>query len=484
MRFAQAVLLTVASALACATSARAQSADSLRTDSLRVDSLANGVTEVQVPFDQRGGVLIVDRALAHRIGVFIDRYPRFREARLFRDATGRHVLEVMSAPDEPGATREARVRERVPLTAEQVDALRTQVTAGLEAHAPERLQDQEGRPWLVSGLTLLGLGWYGWSIPASFDFESSQSSIGTYMLVSSASFVVPYLLTTTATVTEADAQLALYGATRGIVHGFLVSELSEHENWDDTPAISTAMSVGECALLYAWSRTGDLDAGTTGSMGLYSDYMTWSAFGLADVLAPAGEDASAARAGAALAGAGVGLVTGRILGHGRGYSRGDAGVMHTTMLVGGFVGAAAGDLAGEDSEPVVLGAVAGGGTAIAIGNMMVRGHEFSTGQSRLAFLGALAGGLFGLGASFAIDTENAESAPQASALGSALGLLAVYAQLEERAEDFAVAPAERAREARLGLAVHPEALFVARRPDASGRASSLVTASWRFGEGH
>jgi hypothetical protein len=479
MRFALAVLLaSVTAVLSSATSARAQSADSLRADSLTVAP----ITEVQVALDQRGGVLLVDRALASRLGVFVDRYPRFREARLFLDSDSSYVLEVMSAPEEPGAPRDARVRRRVPLTSEEVQALRARITAGLEQHAPERLVDQEGRPWLVTGLSILGIGWYGWSIPVATDMQDN-SAIAAYMLVSSTSFIVPFLITTRATVTEADADLALYGATRGIIHGYFVNDLVGNEDWDVAPAIGTAMSLGECAIFYAWSRAGNLDAGTTGMMGVLSDYMTWSAYGLAYVSEDQSHDDESTRSAAALGGAGAGLIAGQVLGRGRGLSRGDAGVIRAVSFVGAYAGAAVGELAGEESDPVIVGAIAGSGAGIAIGSAMVRGHEFTTGQSRLAVLGAVAGGLFGLGAAYSIDSEG-ESALQVSAIGSALGLLAVYSQLEERAEDFAFVPAARPRDTRFGLAFHPEGLVAARRPDSDGRASSLVTASWRFGEEH
>jgi hypothetical protein len=176
--------------------------------------------EVQVPFDQQGRIQVLDAPTAARLGLFTDRYPGYQEARLLLllpDSS--YVLEITTV--RAGQT----YRERVPQTPAEVEALRRQVTDRIAARPPAALLDQEGRGALLTTTTLLGLGFYGWGIPVALNLEADQTVAALYMLTAGGSFFVPWALTRGAVVTRGMADLAGWGATRGIVQGVVLHEL-------------------------------------------------------------------------------------------------------------------------------------------------------------------------------------------------------------------------------------------------------------------
>ena len=80
------------------------------------------------------------------------------------------------------------------------------------------------RTTLIASTSLLGLGLYGWSLPATFGLtvgEDKNAFVGLYLMTAGAAALVPALAT--AEVTPAQANLAFYGGTRGMWHGALLA---------------------------------------------------------------------------------------------------------------------------------------------------------------------------------------------------------------------------------------------------------------------
>jgi hypothetical protein len=447
---------------------------------------AQASREVQVAFEPSGRLFEVDRPLARRLGLFVDEYPGFHLARLYQTGDSAFVLEV-TIVDGAGSSR-----ERVPMTPEEVAALRQDIAARMAAGAPARLLDQDGRAMLVAGATMLGLGYYGWAVPVATDIGDPEAAVGLYMLVSGASFFVPFSATTNATVTTADADLALYGGSRGIAHGFLLMEaIDRDQEFDAEQSIGVAMltSLIEGSLFYAWSRSSDLDAGTTGTIGTFGDYGGLSGIGLASILDEAGDASESGLGFAGLAGSAAGIAAGRIFGHGRSLSRGDAGVMRTSTLLGAYTGGTIGELLraeGDPDDPWVIGAILGGAGGIAIGDRLVSGREFTHGQSRMVAYGMSAGALAGLGLAFTSSLDDGDAVLGITSLGALLGFTAVYSALRNDATAGAM-PAgvphhAEARPARLAWALDPAGLVALASARAPERAAPLVVLSWRFGE--
>ena len=194
--------------------------------------------EIQVPVDEAGQIQVITAELARRLGLFGE-VEGFREARLFQLPDATFVLELTSDPG--GGLR----RERRPLSAAEAAEFRRDLTARITARAPTAVLDQGGRTKLLVGSTLLGLGFYGWATEEAFDPSDDQTAVALYMLTAAGAFFVPFLATRSVSVSDAAATMALWGATRGPIHGLLVSELGDAEKDKTKFAWSVAIGVTE-----------------------------------------------------------------------------------------------------------------------------------------------------------------------------------------------------------------------------------------------
>ena len=435
------------------------------TLALTTPSLA---AEVQVAFDPAGRVQRVDQSLARRIGLFVDQHPGFQEARLFAVDDSTFVLEISVAQGGQFS------REREVLTREQADALRADVTSRVAALPPEQERlEQGGRATLVAGWTLLGLGFYGWAVPYGFDIEDGSAALGSYMLVSGASFFAPLLLTRGQPVTWGPTNMSLYGVTRGVFHGWLISEIAKpDEGYQDdgrtAVALSLATSVTEGILGYALAQGQGLSAGdaaaieTGGDFGMLWGYLASDLAGYTDQ----DKDQDQITATFTLATGVAGMLGGGVLAGRRAFSFGDGMVMRGGGYAGTLVGVALADATnpGEDqSEPYSAGIIAGSLTGLMVGDRLVDGREFTAGEGLLVQLGWLAGGLTGLGVVALTRTD--DSAPYwiGTATGGVVGYGVTYRSLAGKA----TARASKATSWQFQLA--PEGLLAALGRGPSGR---------------
>ncbi|HEX2190517.1 MAG TPA: hypothetical protein VHG51_16530 [Longimicrobiaceae bacterium] len=401
--------------------------------------------DLQVPLDERGRVEVVDAALAARLGLFQDRYPGFREARLFQAPDSSYVLEITMVRD--GRT----ARQRVALTAEEVHELRRQVSERIAARAPGARVDQDGRYLLLGQTTLLGVGFYGWAVPYVVGAEDT-GALSLYLITAGASFFLPYALTEGQPVTYGMANLSRYGATRGISHGLLLHQLlfgdpegytcDDFTCYDDEgddrarAGIALLASAAEGVGGYLWARREGMAAGTANAIGTGGDFGLLGGMGVAYL---AGTDDVGERATAAIAlpAAAAGIVAGHRIAARRDYTWGDADVIYTAGAVGALAGWAAADLATFDERPAVAAAMLGAAGGLYLGDRRVRDTDFTVGQASLNRLGAIAGGLVGLGfgALVSIEDEDPTAALTGAALGATLGYLGTYASLAPLARE-------------------------------------------------
>jgi hypothetical protein len=389
--------------------------------------------EVNVPIDAAGRLERVDRALALRLGLWTERYPGFEEARLFQAPDGRFVLEITSR-------REGRlVRDRLAMSRAEAEALRAELTERLAAAAARPAFTQEGRPLLLAGTSLMGLAYYGWAIPYALDVQDTRLAVATYMLTAGASFFVPWALTRDAHVTMAMTDFALWGMTRGAVHGVLLHGAVVGE-FDDqsTFATSVAVSAGLAYGAYRWAREAELEPGTTHAIGTLSDL---GALGMVGLTAVADADGRGGSAGTLLGAAG-GMAAGRWLAARRDYTWGDVEVMRTGALLGVFVPQALVSAADGDDDAHILAGIVGGAAGLALGDRLVRRTNFSPGEAVLIDLGTVAGGFLGLGLAYLLDpdTDGPTLYLSSSALGAALGFGGMYGALAPEARARANRP--------------------------------------------
>lgn len=395
--------------------------------------------ELQVPLDESGRLEVVDFRLARQLELWVDRYPGFQEARLYQAPDSTFVLDVVTS-------QEGRLsRHRVPLTAAEVAELRRDVSQRLAVRAPSAVLDQSGRYLLLAETAILGFAFYGPMVPTVLDVDDFSTATGLYLLTAGSSFFLPYLLTQDKPVTYAMAGLSGYGASRGLLHGLLLHGLIFGEDGSGRGARGTALltSVAEGIGGYVWAGQEQLTPGTVGAMAIGGDYGMLGGLGL--VYLVAGDDfRGRGVAGVGLAGAGAGIVGGRMLAARRDYTAGDTWVIYTAGLVGTLTGGALADILGMEDRPLVGTLMLGGATGLFTADYLVRDTDFTLGQAALNALATGGGALVGLGATVLFgDTGdflgggdvNEKAVLMAMALGSVGGFAATYVTLAPAARE-------------------------------------------------
>jgi hypothetical protein len=444
--------------------------------------------ETQVPVDSGGRIQLITPELAGRLGLFRD-IDGFREARLFQLPDSTFVLEIST--DRRGLFQ----RVRRPLSPADAAAFRRDVTSRVQTRARSATLDQGGRTKLLVGSTIFGLGYYGWATAMAFDPDNSQGAVAIYMLAGAGSFLVPFLMTRNRSVPDAVATTALWGATRGPVHGYLVSQLGDAGSDKTKFGWSVATGAFEAVGLGIAAQRLRLTAGRAELMGVGGDIGMGAGFAIADLLKfderrrsitvtdPFGPPYTytvndrSLQSAAILAGSTLGLAGGYLLGRTGEWTRGDAMVFRNLVAMGSLAGLAGGDLVQQPrllteqipGGPVYsyyedgfsrvhsAGSLLGGAAGITVGRLLLKDRNFTTGQGTLLTLAPLAGGLIGLGIGYLATPEkqydfvpgqayrdpndHSELYLTLSTLGAVAGFAAMYPPLARQA--YAARPAGR-----------------------------------------
>ena len=431
--------------------------------------------EIQVPFDEGGKVTVIDKALEARLGLFPE-IEGFEEARLFQVSDTTFSLEIISRLGD-----KLQKVDRS-LSRDDVLALRARVTAAIRATVPEVALDQSGRSAFLIGTGLLSLGYYGWALPYALHAKSGSAYGGTYMLTSAVGFFGPFFLTRHRSVTDGEATMSLYGASRGIVHGWCMSALiaGEDRSWRDTVTSTMLTSLGEYATGFLVARKVGASAGTAEAVSAVGDLglgLGWGTYYLADW----GNEKL--EAGAMLAGSGLGLLGGGVLSRTQHYTRGDAYVLRAVSSLGTYLGLAASASVSDDAKAAVASSMAGSVAGLAVGHSLLLGKDFTTGQGVVMYLSEIAGGLFGAGLLVitGVDTDPAWPYMTASSAGALAGFWVTYRSLGAKARTHG-------EHSSLRLDICPEgvmALACSRARDSRNRASAgqimpLLSLTYRF----
>lgn len=464
-------------------------------------------TEEQVPLAPDRSVVEVGPDLRRDLGLFpgVD---GFTAARLFRTDDGRLILEI-------SARRDGRiVRERRPVTEEELAALRADLDTRFARIGRSGVVSREGRGGLVLGQTLLGLGFYSWAVPFILDLEGDRASVATALLTAGASFYVPFRLTRSVPVTETHRNLALWGATRGILYGYLAGSAAagveeDHDRLETGAALTG--SVAGSLLGYRMAEWAGLDKGTGTLWTTMTDIGSLAGLGVAQV-AGFFDDVAVERSSSlpgetfteirnahpraarltVLAGAGAGLAAGRWLGARSDWTDGDVfGLRSTTALGGQLVLPVVELFVDSDSDRDTWyagGLLAGGVAGIAVGERLFRDQSFSGGDGLLLNAGHVAGGLTALGLTWLAVGDEAEDEllyVTTTALGSAAGFALTYRALAgRRGRESGSGPEDGAPDGQdrrgMTLQVHPLGLTGALLPPGGDLPRSAPLLSIRF----
>lgn len=409
--------------------------------------------ETQVPVDTAGRVVEIDREMAERVGVFLDEYPDLQVARLFRSEDGQHVLELT-------LRRDGRIlRQRVPLSDEEVESLRRRVSAA-PAAAPADDGDSGARTMLVAGASVLGVGFYGWAVPVAFDLEG-ELALAAYMFSAAGSILVPYLYTDDRPVTYGITNAWWWGATRGISHGIeLVSLIDEDPSAHAVAFGSLTGSLAEGIAGYVWAERTGMSAGTAHTIGNYGDLGQFWAGNVMMIAQPESERLVLA---GLLAGSGAGIAAGNRIAKRRAFTWGDAEIMRAAAVVGAANGLALWDVASDDDSDDdlrILGGtlIAGSATGVLLADRALRGRDYSVGQAIIIDLAAVAGYAIGIGTAAILTGDEGGTSELFTILGAAGATGGLAAGIGSFGESAARRDRNRWDDSRLDLRMNPYAL--------------------------
>lgn len=416
--------------------------------------------EVLVPWQSEGHVETLSGSRAARMEVLTE-YPDLVEARLYQeDSTGAYTLEV--AQRREGRT----VRKRVPLSAEEAEALRMKVAAGLAATqaeeekaaslaTPSRSQESDqARAVLLATSSAFGLGLYSWGIPSGLsspDTSTSPATVGIGMLSAGASFFIPFWLTRDTEVSWGTVNLLYGGMSRGAVHGFLLSAaFAEQPGQFPNPLLAMSLlSIAEGVGGAMWASHSNLSAGTARTMVNAHDF--GAAYALALTLLGNQYLDSRLVPGAAFLGGAAGAVGGYFLASARGYTWSEAEAISTAGLIGAYlVAPVAAFFPQTDSRVWSTSAVVTSAGALVLADSLLRGKGLTGVSGLFINLGASAGALAGLGLGYLVSPRDFRWAFAVSALGAVGGYIAATALMLQ--------PPKVALNANVHLRVDPTAL--------------------------
>ncbi|HEX7070837.1 MAG TPA: hypothetical protein VF190_08520, partial [Rhodothermales bacterium] len=410
--------------------------------------------EVQVPLDESGRLMVIDVSTEGSEEVFPE-YRGFREARLFQTAENEYVLEILYRPDD------AVLRDRKPLTAEEVRAFRARVQEALGLVEPgSDALDQSGRARLLRQVAVTSFLFYGPALPVMLELDD-EAATAVYLGTASAGFFVPYFLTRNAPVTHGAATLSRVGAAQGALHGLAIPSLLAGSDVSGRALFgwSAVGSAAEAYLGYKFGivhATGRGEAEMIGSLGLFGAIAGLGMGGILSVAPdddliepqPDRENEGEVRfyddddfidknvrifSGATLVGSLAGMYAGYALAHTEPYTRGDSRVLTTLGILGVNAGILAIDLSNTNngrvgSAMIVAGTVAG----VAAGRLLTTERDFTAAQGAYVGLAAAAGGLAGLSAAAILDAT-ATTAYVLGTTGAMAGFGLMYAAFSDNA---------------------------------------------------
>jgi hypothetical protein len=370
---------------------------------------AQVVTESPAPFDSAGRITTITPPLAARISLSSEVWPvtgDYEEARLYSSSAGGYVLAVHR---RDGAI------DRHPLTPEAREALRVAVSLGMAVagrpvteERPELISEPARGAFVRNQMVIAGLI-YG-PAAATFPDEPSERAAA-YLLVTGGTFFALMAASKNISVTRAQNHLATDGAYRGAVMARGLAFAFDVDE-DDANAWAASALLGGIVGSIAGFRLG---RGYTDSEARAATFGSTTVGGTtAGLLAVLGAfEGSRAGDRAAVAG----IVAAGLLGYPLGVLyprrasyRVTAGDVHTLLPAGLIAGALAATpvIDADDHERLVSSLVTAGYLAgVLLGDwLLVRQYDFTESEGRLAQLGAVAGGLIGLGVSALSNVED------------------------------------------------------------------------------
>lgn len=336
-------------------------------------------------------------------------------------------LEVLYQPEN------AILKDRIKVSSEQLRFLCDEI-AQLQSPNPLNGLDQRGRGGLVASSMLLSLGYYGWAAPIALNKKDDEKAyVASYMLVGSASFFVPFLITRNKTITTGMAQAYGTGGVLGIGHGWLTTILIQGQNVETKTGLglSVATSLGESMLGLALAKQYNLNPQ---NIGWAASGSVWGAAAGAGITYLADSENYRMYALSALLGSGGGMVAGHFAYKKLPVPQGDLLVVNEYGILGTYlsvpiVNSILGDdhsIEGDEAtKRYIVGSMIGATAGLTAGFYRTKNYNYSLQQGAWMQLGELSGSLLGVGTTYLLSNSSSDETPYlwAAGIGATAGLL-------------------------------------------------------------
>ncbi len=380
--------------------------------------------EVQVPFDSSGTIQVINQDIEKKLDLF-PAHPRFFEARLYREPDSSYMLEVTSF----GKSR--LVKDRLPLSAAQVQLLREDFDARIGSQAPALTLYQNSRSKFVLGETLLSIFLYGPAILTAFNSDNAGVDVGLELIIGGSGYFLSSALTRNGPMTDAEGSLSLGGAFLGAVHGGLMYELfsSGNPGLGIGPVIAAA-SLAETGTGYAIASNNTMTEGTADMIRYGGLFGMIDGFGLA--FAVNNHAPHALWSGLSLAGSAAGFAAGTMMANSQFYNRGGGLVVLTigtySAYIPAIIYASAINYNFAHSPPsgLPLVGIAGNIGGVMLANSFLENRDFSTAEGSTVILGTTAGCLIGGGLGAILISANSNASLWALSIPSIIGTVAGF----------------------------------------------------------
>ncbi len=382
--------------------------------------------EVQVSFDSAGKLEVITEEIENHLQLFTN-YPHFHEARLFRQNDSAYILEVSSLDDGK------LTRNREPKTKQDILALQKTVAEVASERSPSILLDQSSRSKFLVWETLLSVGVYAPLFISSSSTSNPSVATGIELVVGGLGYLIPYVLTKNAPMTDGESSLALGGSFLGLGHGALLNILVTGGNpGKEVGAISALAGIAETGIGYYVARSSNMSEGTADVI-RYGGLFGGLQGGALSLLINNSNPSASLTAGLSLLGSAGGFYAGSLLANDQRYSRGSASVLLTAGIFGTYITGIIYGSAVQNSEftsgtgrGLTLSLMAGNIGGMVLAHSLMHDKHYSTSDGNDVILGTSAGWLIGTGVSYLLlsghqNFQNLWSFSIPSVLGTAAG---------------------------------------------------------------
>ncbi|MDX9869563.1 MAG: hypothetical protein RBS92_02465 [Candidatus Cloacimonadales bacterium] len=340
-------------------------------------------------------ISVINKDDAQELKLFSN-YPGFTQAKLYLDEENNLFFEIIYSGESGLEIATEYVND---------DELQS-IKDAIHKHYANKTNalESEGKIRMILGYGYLTLGFYGYAIPLSFNLDG-ETAAGLYFLDSGLILGGLIFASNRANISNADADMSVSMATRGIIHGALLAKILDEEMDQSALGIMTLTSMSEGYLGYKFSRMHNITEGQANAIPLYHDYIGAQFLLLANAANALEEGNATLMSAGALLSFYSGLPYGYYKSKQIDFTKGDAIAARTTWIMYGFGSMAISQMADlNQAQGSILFALSSA-VGMLHGESIAKKQQLTTSQGNYLAVSTVAGALMGSGVSYLLKMD-------------------------------------------------------------------------------